>query len=740
MMHYWIDPITKEQYKKNYEKKLLKQKLYKGNTVFILTSKNVVEVTKKYYNCPTAEGMYLENTGGEFTIGSHWKRTFVYNELMTGSELNVKSTLSMFTIALLKDTGFYSEVNENMAGQLFWGKGKGCDFLENVCQSKTKYPEFPQKVDDFQCSFEYEGFGDVKIYQSVDKCQMVYPEMEDLCTNPNAIEDEEDLEIEEDKLSDYSNQSKCFQSTAVKSSSQYTYDTSVRCHRFKCSSDASEISVIFPDIQLQVLCGIGDQGKQKDIDKSGKKAKGQITCPQDYNRFCNNSRICPNFCSQKGVCVNGQCICQSGYGGENCITKCSGVVNDGRCIQSSCPSGKFKNPDNTCKSDCPQGFYGKDGNCEPCHNSCSRCTGPLLNQCTKCQFLTLLQDNQCVEQCDEKQGYKSNYDLRICESQSSTKCQGNCQTCEKKNSPLCITCKQGFYKQADKSCQNTCAIGSQLTQNSQECVKPFDGCLQYKDSNTCIKCDTSKNYRLGSDKKCTLCNQNCSQCNPKNPSECLVCEGVNLKSHDSRSCLNICPGASFYSDSIGKCQQCPLRCQNCNENGCKKCQNGYYIDSKTKACTQCLSKHTNCTSCDDPNCLQCNDNLKKKCLQTSANDGNLGSGNNVINGTNIIKCPTGCKICNQSKQCSQCNQGFILDDKTKKCITCIQKYGNCIACTENKCTTCFSGHTYNEKLKQCTKIDSSRKLFQIQGDDQKLNNYQGVYGFFIGYVIFGLLL
>ncbi|EGR28726.1 leishmanolysin family protein, putative, partial [Ichthyophthirius multifiliis] len=247
------------------------------------------------------------------------------------------------------------------------------------------------------------GLAETNIY--AEKFKILQPEIEDLCTNPNAIDDEEDLEMEEDKLSDYSTQSKCFQSTAVQASSKYEYDISVRCHKFKCSSDASEISVIFPDIQLQVLCGIGDQGQQKIIDNSGKKAKGKITCPLDYNRFCNNSRTCPNFCSQKGVCVNGQCICQPGYGGENCITKCSGVVNDGY-IQGSCPSGKFKNPDNTCKSDCPQGLYGKNGNCEPCHSSCSRCTGLLPNQCIQCQFLTLLKDNQYVEQCDEKQGYK----------------------------------------------------------------------------------------------------------------------------------------------------------------------------------------------------------------------------------------------------------------------------------------------------------------------------------------------
>jgi proprotein convertase subtilisin/kexin type 5 len=57
-------------------------------------------------------------------------------------------SLSIFTIALLKDTGFYSEVNENYSNPIFWGKNRGCDFLENACQSQ-KYPEFEPKSSNY---------------------------------------------------------------------------------------------------------------------------------------------------------------------------------------------------------------------------------------------------------------------------------------------------------------------------------------------------------------------------------------------------------------------------------------------------------------------------------------------------------------------------------------------------------------------------------------------------------------
>ena len=50
--------------------------------------------------------------------------------MMTGAAVMTDAVLSVFTIALLKDTGFYAEVNEGMADNIYWGKNKGCSFLE----------------------------------------------------------------------------------------------------------------------------------------------------------------------------------------------------------------------------------------------------------------------------------------------------------------------------------------------------------------------------------------------------------------------------------------------------------------------------------------------------------------------------------------------------------------------------------------------------------------------------------
>lgn len=51
-MKFWIDPSTGKPYTRD----LIINKTIRGLKTPILTSKNVVEVTRKYYNCPTAEG------------------------------------------------------------------------------------------------------------------------------------------------------------------------------------------------------------------------------------------------------------------------------------------------------------------------------------------------------------------------------------------------------------------------------------------------------------------------------------------------------------------------------------------------------------------------------------------------------------------------------------------------------------------------------------------------------------
>jgi len=64
-------------------------------------------------------------------LGSHWERTILMNEAMTGSRIKYRA-YSKFTLALLKDSGWYDTVEE-LSDEFFFGQDEGCDFIEHAC-------------------------------------------------------------------------------------------------------------------------------------------------------------------------------------------------------------------------------------------------------------------------------------------------------------------------------------------------------------------------------------------------------------------------------------------------------------------------------------------------------------------------------------------------------------------------------------------------------------------------------
>ena len=50
----------------------------------LFNSHKVLEVAKKYYNCPNIDGVELEEYGGSGTAGSHWEARILLGEYMNG--------------------------------------------------------------------------------------------------------------------------------------------------------------------------------------------------------------------------------------------------------------------------------------------------------------------------------------------------------------------------------------------------------------------------------------------------------------------------------------------------------------------------------------------------------------------------------------------------------------------------------------------------------------------------------
>ncbi|EGR32692.1 leishmanolysin family protein, putative [Ichthyophthirius multifiliis] len=62
--------------------------------------------------------MPIENNRGKKSAGPHWELTAIADERMNAS--------------------FHAEINESMEEQMFYGKGKGCNFIVGKCDQKIE--------------------------------------------------------------------------------------------------------------------------------------------------------------------------------------------------------------------------------------------------------------------------------------------------------------------------------------------------------------------------------------------------------------------------------------------------------------------------------------------------------------------------------------------------------------------------------------------------------------------------
>ena len=115
-----------------------------------VNSSKVIEVAKKYFNCPSIDGVELEDYGGEGTVGSHWEARILLGEYMNGLAY-AEEVISEFTLALLEDTGIY-KAHYYTGGLMRYGKNKGCDFVKDKCVNEEG---------EINPKFENEFFADV---------------------------------------------------------------------------------------------------------------------------------------------------------------------------------------------------------------------------------------------------------------------------------------------------------------------------------------------------------------------------------------------------------------------------------------------------------------------------------------------------------------------------------------------------------------------------------------------------
>ncbi|CAH8856891.1 unnamed protein product [Trichobilharzia szidati] len=100
-------------------------------TVSAFVLPNLLNEARAHYNCPTLDGMDVENDGGSGTAIVHFEKRITEDELMSGS-YSKETYISSLTLAYFKDTGWY-DVNMSMADNWKFGKNWGCDFVLKSC-------------------------------------------------------------------------------------------------------------------------------------------------------------------------------------------------------------------------------------------------------------------------------------------------------------------------------------------------------------------------------------------------------------------------------------------------------------------------------------------------------------------------------------------------------------------------------------------------------------------------------
>ena len=189
---------------------------------------------------------------------------------------------------------------------------------------------------------------------------------------------------------------------------------------------------------------------------------------------------------------------------EPCPSKCKSCVSPEVCTE--CEDSTFLNPDSTCQSTCPDGFYnnfvGETGsNCPACHENCNLCLNATY--CTECRNSTYLTPSgTCEAKCPD--GYYGDGDDavgRICKpcAETCNKClsETHCTECRLSTylnpvTHFCdLSCPAGYYN------DGTAAIG-------RTCPPCVEHCGKCESRDWCTEC---KNFKYMTAKR--TCEDSC---------------------------------------------------------------------------------------------------------------------------------------------------------------------------------------------------------------------------------------
>ena len=275
----------------------------RGKFVDVFEGQQTRSIYRAFIGCSTLHGPEME--GEEATVGSHFDRRVLPDELMAPSDGMI---LSPLTLAVFEDLGYYS-VNYSAFSkqQLVFGRNAGCGFVEQRCDTEEggrgKWWCFDNSSAD-SCTTDYSSIGQCNVQRHSTKLLSPYQYFEDpfvggsvffdgcprieaysnlICNRGNGTPSTLGHVFAED--------SRCIRSTLV--AQGYVSSASpLRCHRTRCNEQTGQIEIHVPGSgedsggEIWLACIVPGQ-----ILTRIPGYKGHITCPSDPLEFCMSAQL-----------------------------------------------------------------------------------------------------------------------------------------------------------------------------------------------------------------------------------------------------------------------------------------------------------------------------------------------------------------------------------------------------------------------------------------------------------------
>ncbi|KAJ8413952.1 hypothetical protein AAFF_G00065500 [Aldrovandia affinis] len=294
---------------------------------------------------------------------------------------------------------------------------------------------------------------------------------------------------------------------------------------------------------------------------------------------------CDSCTDERAVRYNGECLpkCPSNTYTDTYTMECRDC--DRSCLTCS---GPHVAACLTCREDMRKDIHGhcifqtecslrsykdQQGECQPCHRLCHRCTGPSRAHCMSCNDQYFLLNHTCVAECPL--GFYGDREQKLCE-----RCHFTCESCRGRHSIECLTCKAHLLK-LGRGCVETCG---------------------------------SSHYANMSSRTCERCDPSCGDCTGGGEAHCLTCRDRYFHLRTNGRCYATCPDNHYEDARTGTCERCHPTCKTCTDEGalaCQSCYMGYrflhgicesecMIGQYATAVTPSLK----CESCDG-SCVDC---------------------------------------------------------------------------------------------------------------------------------------